>query len=261
MLGRLLYKARVEKYRLSKQVKSHLRLGRLPDFLIVGTQKGGTTTLFELLRWHPDVKLPFIKEKHFFNEHFGLGEAWYKASFPLGSSKLTGESTPHYLFHEKSPERAKSLLPQAKIIILLREPVERAFSHYHHNLRVKGRETLTFAEAIQQEKKRTALSAFNLKHYSYTQRGIYLPQIKRWLSYFGDEQVLILDSKTFFEQTEAVWTQVLEFLALKNHPLPQRGIFNKSTSPSQIDKRLEEQLRTFFEPHTKDLNEFLQNRG
>ncbi len=260
MLGRLYYKTRLRSYHYSKTIKTALHLGRLPDFLIVGTQKGGTTTLFELLRLHPAVKLPFVKESHFFSEDFHLGPHYYRSCFPMQlpflKNKPTGESTPQYLFHQATPERVKALVPNAKIILLLRNPVRRAFSHYKHNLR-KKREPLSFPEAIKAEEQRTSLSDNNLKHYSYVKRGIYLPQLKRWMEHFDRKNILILSSEDFFSDTEANWKTILSFLNLPYSPLASTKIFNKTTIDQQMDESVKEQLFTFFQPHNEALFNFL----
>jgi hypothetical protein len=110
---------------------------RWPDFLVLGTQKGGTTTLHHLLRQHPDVFLPSVKEVHFFSLHYGKGAAWYGEHFRGAQpQQRCGEITPYYLFHPEAPGRIHQLLPKARLIILLRDPVERLLSQYFHSRRL-----------------------------------------------------------------------------------------------------------------------------
>ena len=111
--------------------------GQLPDFLGIGVQKGGTTTLQRLLEQHPDLFLPKQKELHYFSLHYGKGEAWYRQQFAAAApQQRCGEITPYYVFHPQAPQRIHALLPQAKLILLLRDPVERALSQFAHSRRL-----------------------------------------------------------------------------------------------------------------------------
>mgnify|MGYP006439820863 CR=1 FL=1 len=146
---------------LARKINSNNRV--LPNFIIVGAQKAGTTSLFRYLTSHPQIKAPFkTKEIHFFDggleseDNYKKGLKWYKSHFPLKSkmyNKLTYEASPLYLFHPCAPKRIKKDIPDVKIIILLRNPVERSISHYFHELR-KGRERLTVDEAFRKEEDR-----------------------------------------------------------------------------------------------------------
>src|SRR5947209_1159841 len=138
----------------------------LPDFLIIGAQKAGTTSLYRYLAAHPDIVASTRKEVHFFDINFWRGEWWYRSLFPLrrrlqrrpplrNRPAITGEASPYYLFHPFAPERAAQLLPDAKLIVLLRDPVERAWSHYRHEV-ANGRETMTFPDALAAEPARLA---------------------------------------------------------------------------------------------------------
>ena len=110
--------------------------GRLPDFLGLGVQKGGTTSLHCLLEQHPQVFLPSVKEVHYFSLNFASGEAWYRSQFASAEpEQRCGEITPYYLFHPQAAARVREALPQAKLIVLLRDPVERTLSQYFHSRR------------------------------------------------------------------------------------------------------------------------------
>src|SRR5690606_20854753 len=134
----------------------------LPDFIILGAQKAGTTTIYDNLVKHPDVKPCDIKEVHFFDRNWLKAANWYRAHFPLRTGKeadgnpgkwITGDGSPYYLFHPQVPARVKQICPSSRLIVILREPVERAYSHYQHEKR-KDREPLSFEDAIATEEQR-----------------------------------------------------------------------------------------------------------
>lgn len=132
--------------------------GKLPDFLIIGAQRCGTISFYRLLCQHPLVEGAARKEVHYFDLHFQKGEEWYRSFFPEAEreDRVTGESSPYYIFHPLSAERAARLVPGARLIVLLRNPVDRAYSHYQHGLR-RGYETLpTFEQALEAEPGRLA---------------------------------------------------------------------------------------------------------
>mgnify|MGYP001806257984 FL=1 len=204
--------------------------GGLPTFLGLGVQKGGTTTLQKLLEQHPDVFLPPAKELHYFSLHYARGEDWYRQQFALaGSEKRIGEITPYYLFHPAAPGRIHALLPQARLVVLLRDPVERALSQYFHSRRL-GLETLELEEALEAEPQRLAdaevvLEADDGRHlshqeHSYLSRSRYGEQLQRLETLFPKEQLLVLRSEDLFEHPVPIWSRVLEFLELETWPLP-----------------------------------------
>src|SRR5690242_6983741 len=150
--------------KLYRGLTSSIRL--LPDFLIIGTQRGGTTSLYHYLEAHPCIGPSTTKEIHFFDRRVNKGIAWYRGHFPTriekyyverlhGRAFITGEASPSYLFHPHVPRRIAKVLPHTKLIILLRNPIDRAYCQYYHSLEL-GYETLSFEEAIQGEEERTA---------------------------------------------------------------------------------------------------------
>lgn len=125
-----------------------------PHFLIIGAARSGTTSLYSYLVEHPRVVAAAKKELHFFDLRFPNGPAWYRDQFPsLSPDTITGEASPYYLFHSHVPKRVFKLLPHVKLIVLLRNPVDRAYSHYYHAVK-HGIETLPFERAIEQEDER-----------------------------------------------------------------------------------------------------------
>ena len=165
--------------------------GGLPDFLGLGVQKGGTTSLHRLLEQHPDVFLPPVKEVHYFSLNYASGEAWYRSQFAGAKpDQHCGEITPYYIFHPQVAARVKEALPQAKLIVLLRDPVDRALSQYFHSRR-HGFESLELEAALEAEPQRLldaerVLQASDGRHrshqeHSYLSRSRYEQQFPQWL--------------------------------------------------------------------------------
>jgi hypothetical protein len=218
------------------------RLRGLPDFLIIGTQRGGTTSLYRYLERHPAV-LPAVLNKgvHFFDEHYGRGVGWYRSHFPTEPTKaivrrrrhvdrvITGEGSPYYLFHPLAAQRIAAVLPEARFIAVLRDPVARAHSHYQHEV-ARGFEDLSFEDALEREAERLEgeqermrsdpeYFSFHLQHHSYVARGMYLEQILIWHSLIPPERLLILDSAELFGDPNGTYARVLTFLGLAPHSL------------------------------------------
>lgn len=201
----------------------------LPDFLILGAQKAGTTALYAYLRWHPDITGPSFKEVSFFDRHYAHGERWYRAHFPVRRRTLVGEASPSYLFHPQAPERVARMLPNARLIALLRNPAERALSHYQHEVAL-GREPLSFEDAIDQEDERMGgelermlrdPSYFSRAwwNFTYVARGRYAEQLERWFASFPREQLLVLLTDELAADTAGTYRRVLGFLGAEAHDL------------------------------------------
>jgi hypothetical protein len=196
----------------------------LPDFLILGAQKAGTTALYAYLRWHPQVTGPSFKEVSFFDRHYARGERWYRAHLPIRRSGIVGEASPSYLFHPLAPERVARMLPRARLIGLLRNPVDRAFSHYQHEVAL-GREELSFEGALAREDERMqgelermlrdpSYFSYAWWNYTYAARGRYAEQLERWLDAFPREQLLVLFTEELAADTAGTYRRVLDFLGV-----------------------------------------------
>ena len=244
----------------------------LPDFLIIGAQKSGTNSLYDLLTQHPHVERAITKELNYFNLHFEKGIEWYRSQFALPRWKderklITGEATPDYLFYPDAARRAAKVVPQAQLIVLLRNPVHRAYSHYHHQVR-KGRETLGFEEAIEAEEARLRgerdkmledehYTSFNYRHFSYLSRGIYVDQLLRWSKFYSQEQMLVLKSEDLFERTLETLKLVLDFLGLFDWEPEAVEIRNKGRYGQEMNPATRRRLEEYFEPHNRRLYEYL----
>jgi hypothetical protein len=251
-------------------------LGALPDFLIIGTEKGGTTFLYWTLCQHPYVEPATGKELHFFDTDKWSKKSvgWYRSQFPApawrdGQRVITGEASPYYLFYPHSARRVAETIPQAKLIALLRNPVDRAYSAYNRQVRSR-RESLDFEEALAEEEKRTAgelekmLSderyySSSIRRYAYRSRGIYVDQLQRWHKYFAPNQLLVLKSEDLFADPIGTVESVHEFLNL-----PKRDM-NITLATEKRNRRTfqpmapatRQRLEQFFEPHNQRLYEYL----
>jgi len=228
----------------------------LPDFLIIGAQKAGTTALYAYLRWHPDITGPSFKEVSFFDRHYANGERWYRAHLPVKRRALVGEASPSYLFHPLAPERVKQMLPNARLVALLRDPVERAFSHYQHEVAL-GRERLSFEDAIDREDERMdgeiermmrdpAYFSYAWWNYTYASRGMYAEQLERWYDAFPREQLLVLLTEELASDTAGAYRRVLDFLGAPPHGLDAYPrIFDRDYA--EMDPTTRARLRERFE--------------
>jgi hypothetical protein len=243
-----------------------------PSALIIGAQRSGTTSLFNYLVQHPDVLPPLGKEIHYFDFHYSRGPKFYRGRFPyshqLRPGALTLDATPYYLVHPLVPQRAAQLLPGVKLIALLRNPIDRALSHYQHEVR-GGRESLSFAEAIDREAERLAgeeerlrtdpdYYSWNHHRYSYARRGVYIDQLRRWLEHFPRSQLLVLQSEWLYRDPAAATAAVQRFLGLRDHRLEQyEDTYQKGNYDRGISPELKAKLARYFEPHNRELFQFL----
>jgi hypothetical protein len=243
----------------------------LPSALIVGAQRSGTTSLFNYLAQHPDVRQPLGKEIHYFDLHYARGIRWYRGRFPfrhrLRGGALTIDASPYYLLHPLAPERAARLLPGVKLVAILRNPIDRAFPHYQHEVR-DGRETLSFPEAIEREAERLGEEeerlrrdptyySYNHHRYSYARRGRYLEQITRWMQHYPRSRLLVIQSERLFSEPAAVCAELYEFLGLRPHRLEQYPVFYQGNYERAMAPDLRARLADYFEPHNRALYEWL----
>ncbi len=271
---RQLAKARVK----SRVATSSLRA--LPDFLVIGAQRSGTSSLYKYLEAHPNVVASIRKEIEYFSTDYRLGESWYRAHFPLRSrlramEALTGvrpvtfEATPDYLLDPRAVRRAYEMLPDASIVVLLRDPVERAFSHYRHNLRYEL-ESLTFDDALAAESDRLAgeyeriaadpdYQALPLRRHSYVTRGLYARQLRPWLDAYG-EAVTIIPSEGLFSDTSGRLAELCEFIGVPPRRQSEYRNYSYTDRPPtrpQMSQATREWLTSQFAEPNRQLFELL----
>jgi hypothetical protein len=254
-----------------------------PDFLIVGTKRGGTTSMFSYLLRHPGVLGLFPqsrgkKSTDYFFKETERGDAWYRSHFHtslhrsqlekrLGYAPVGGEASPYYLWDPRIAARVRAVAPKVKSIVLLRDPVERAWSHYQERTE-NGVEPLSFEAALAAEPARTDgeldrmladPAYYSEAHdwYTYRQRGVYLPQLRNWLSVFDSDQVLLLRSEDLYADVQSVYDTTCEFLGLPHHQLPNRAPVNASRVKSSVPEPCRSELAEYFAPHNRELEDFL----
>jgi hypothetical protein len=247
------------------------RWRRLPDLLVIGGQRCGTSTLYRHLGRHPDVSPSLRKEVEYFSRRYDRGERWYRAHFALGAQRrrLCFEATPDYLFHPLAAARAANLVPEARLVVMLRDPVARAWSHYHHMVGL-GHEDLDFDAAVEAEPGRCtgdlARLADDPSHdpvallrYSYVARGRYAEQLKRWFEHFPRDRLLVVRSEDFFADPRGSYRQILEFAGLP--PWEPERFTNVSRphgqSPPAIPSATRDRLAEMFELPNLELAELL----
>jgi hypothetical protein len=239
-----------------------------PSFVIIGAQRGGTTSLHAYLSAHPQVRTPETKEFHFVTDRHERGLDWYLGQFPfaLPPGMLTGEATPYALFHPLAPARLRQIAPRAKLIALLRNPSNRAYSHYLLE-RSRGDEPLEFAAALEAESERLAGEEARLmrdpayvsephKHASYLARGNYAPQLERWLTVYPRESLLVLRSEDLFHVPAETFARVAEFLGITPDVDISFTAHNRTEGPP-LDARIRRRLEEHFAPRNARLRALL----
>ncbi|HEX9064068.1 MAG TPA: sulfotransferase [Streptosporangiaceae bacterium] len=246
----------------------------LPGFLIVGAQRCGTTSMYRTLSQHPDVlKAVLHKGVHYFDMNYDHGLSWYRAHFPLrvrarraGRTALTFESSPYYMFHPLAAGRIAADLPEVKLIVLVRDPVERAYSAHAHEL-ARGFEDQPFPRALELEPERLRGEAERMRrdpgylshahqHQAYCARGRYAEQLEVLDRLVGRERLHVVDSGDFFTKPEPVYDAVLDFLGLPRHEYPEFERHN-ARPRSPMVAGLHDELSEYFAPYDDRLVSWL----
>ena len=232
-----------------------------PDFIIIGAGKCGTTSLYNYLGCHPQILLPNKKEPRFFDKNFAHGYEWYLAQFPAISDRhdlLTGEASPSYLFLPQVAQRIRNFAPNIKLIVMLRNPVERSISDYYQNKK-SGRNQKSLEDVIKEEIQRYEQKTDTELSYrgGSLLRSLYYYKLQRWMKIFPKNQFLIIKSENFFAKTAQSMKNIFEFLDLPNIPNDNYQRYNTGSYP-QVRDDLREQLSHFFAPHNQRLEEYLE---
>ncbi len=229
-----------------------------PDFLIIGAQKCGTSSLYYCFKFHPEIKRPIQKEIHYFNTNYDKGIIWYKAHFPLKSSQhLTGEATPDYVFNLEAPARVKAFNPDIKLIMLVRDPIIRAYSAYQMNRRRGIEESQTFEDAINyelenQESYGDTTNTYRENHF-YLARGLYAKQLSLWNKEFDKSQIHVVKSEDFFLQPAETLANIHQFLGIRKDVPSTFKPMNVGSYPPLSDATYAN-LKEYFQEDAKQLN-------
>jgi hypothetical protein len=244
----------------------------LPDFFVVGVVRSGTTSLYHYLDQHPCIMKSAYDELGFFDSNFELGWNWYKSLFPTIIQKkkiekrngkfLTFDDTPFYIYNSIVVKRIKKKFPNAKIIVILRNPIDRAYSNYFLGVN-GGKEKREFEEAIEEEmaliNNRNKEELFDEKlSETYLGRGLYAEQLKVWFKEFPKDSIKIIKSENFAEKTEDVMNDLFQFLDLPEYKIG--NIEKKNVAKyTPMKKETRGKLEKFFLPHNQELYNMLEN--
>ncbi len=246
----------------------------LPDFVIIGAKRTGTTTLYRALEEHPGTRplmprFAKLKSPHYHDLHYDEGPAWYRGHFPIrwpGDSSVRGEGNPYCLVHPLAPKRVYETSPDTLLLVCLRNPAERALSHHWDRVR-EGIETLSLEEAVAAEPERIAglsealergdvAASDAFEHFSYVTRGHYAEQLERWLRYFPPEQLIAIRSEDLYHGGQAVMDRVYDALGLAPH-VPSLGRHHQRTDRPPFDDAARDLLAPYFEESNRRLAELL----
>jgi hypothetical protein len=251
----------------------------MPDFIVIGAQKSGTSSLFAYLKQHPQIVRPIFKEPYFFDRHYHRGLHWYGCNFPArstierrneryGRRHLTFEATATYIFDSEVPGRIAKDIETRKFIVLLRNPVDRAISAYWHARRM-GRETRSLDEALKFDLARYhAQIAFEggwgprpvgpPPRPAYVRRGVYHEAVIRWQQVFSPENLLVLQSEAMFADPAAIMTRVFAFLGVTpGHEIDFEP--HNVGRYDQTDADARRLLGSFYRPHNERLSALTGN--
>ena len=245
----------------------------LPNFLICGSPRSGTTSLYEGLIEHPNIYRAKIKEISFFDVNSHRGKNWYQYHFPskfdkifTNSKMITGEATPFYLIHPHAPSRIAKIIPNVKIILILRNPIDRAYSHYSSAFKNK-KDDLSFEEAIQQENSRIInekeklinipdYNSENFYKWSYFEQGIYYNYIIYWMKFFPKENFHIISSEEFFKNPTKNFNKLFNFLGISEFNYEKYIQYNTGNYDS-MKNSTRKYLSEFYKPHNEKLYELI----
>lgn len=225
-------------------------MSRLPDFIIIGASRSGTSSLFRSLLQHPDLSGPPSgnkKEVHFFDKKYDRGLQWYRAQFR--GKKMNCEATPNYLYDKKCPALIAKDLPDCKFIVMLRNPVDRAFSHYRNWKKKHGWTEKTIKNP----------------NHEVINKGVYIIQLKRWHYYIPKERIMIIRSEDFYGNPEKIINDIYAWIGLR--PIenlksiyfdPKNQDANKPNKKNQVmPNNIRVWLRQYYRKYNNQLYEYL----
>ena len=263
-----------------RKLTSSLRT--FPHFIIIGVGRAGTTALYNYLIQHPSIHSALADDEklasdiHFFEYMESDSISWYKSHFPIllpklnsqKHPKITGEFTSTYFYHSDVPERIYQLLPKVKLIVILRNPIDKIYSTYYQQFRY-GEVSTSFEETIDAELRRIKILEGNpdlrSQHPGFSnfvsqnilRHGIYADYFINWFELFNKKQILILNADDLKKDTENTLQQVFEFLGVENHTIENLSHISARKYP-KLNDITRKKLIEFYKPHNERLNKLLQ---
>jgi len=248
------------------QATSNWRI--LPSWIVVGAQRSSSSSVYKYLVSHPQVGPALVKEVHYFDNNYYRGTNWYLGHFPTRKGgRISGEASPYYLAHPHATRRIAKDLPEVKILAVLRNPVDRAYSHYIHERALNREPYASFAEAIAHEQERIAgeeekmlvdptYYSYAHQNFSYVARGRYIEQVERLFELFPQDRVMVFSSERLSREPGKVYAEMLTFLGLPPFELQRFRRHNaRSYEPMQPDVRA--RLQDYFAPENEKLFKLL----
>ena len=241
----------------------------LPDFIIIGSMKSGTTSLYYNICEHPCVKTAAYDEIGYFDVNYHLGINWYRSMFPTLSQKKkilqkfgyfkTGEDTPFYFWNKLAAKRIHHDLPNVKLIAILRNPIDRAYSEYQNGLRNKT-ENRKFEQIVEHEIEEISKSQISVelcsKNNAIISRGLYAKQLELWKEKISKNELLIIQTEKFSQDTQNTMNQVFDYLELPKYEITKTRK-EKSYKYPKMNEKTREKLLEFFKPHNEELYKML----
>ena len=258
------------------------RFRSMPDFLIIGAKKGGTTSVANWLVQHPQV-LPMFprtqrhKSPHYFDINYWRGPDWYLSHFPTRAvhairrhrtgGAVVGECSPYYLFHPAAASRVRETAPGVRLIAILREPVSRAHSNYWDRVAAGTEDLATFEEAVEAEESRTAdvtnawlrdptHYSYDHDHHTYLARGRYAEQLRAYLAVFPREQLLVLPLEALKRDATAAFRRIEDHVGIEHHTVDLAPRNAREGNPP-ISPAMRERLTAYYAPYNQQLTELL----
>jgi len=258
------------------QATSSIRL--MPSFILAGAQRCGTTSLYRALLSHPAVlSAAYHKGVNYFDVNYDRGLRWYQGHFPLratasirtrrsGEDPVTFDASGYYMFHPLAAERIGHDLPNVRVVVLVRDPIERAYSAYRHEF-ARGFENESFERALELEDARVqpelermvadpSYQSDSYRHHAYRRRGQYDEQLRRLADAVGREQLLVVESELFFTRPEVEYQRIIQFLGLRPH-VPARFDRWNARPGAEISADAKRFLVDAFRDHDEGLTEYL----
>ena len=236
---------------------------RVPDFVVIGAQKCGSTSLYKYITTHPQVVPAWAKEINYFSQNYKRNDWFYRAYFPISRGRYTGEASIGYMAWEGTPARMSRRLPDVKLIAILRDPVHRAYSQYNMLLQIK-QTTLSFEEMVEVEnrnfagrKNRLILDTDDYATFyinSCLARGHYADQLEHWLKYYPRGQFLILSTDDLRNDPAHTMDTVFKFLGLPPHVQDHYSHYHKRQY-QPMPQAVRDMLVEYYRPHNARLYE------